>query len=323
MSVSSIFSSIIIRKLVILLLTFPASFVVEAGNARLLSVPDVHGDIDLMKEAVALLGEIQSNDKLVFTGDFVDRGPKPKECYDYLQELADKHNVTRLTGNHEWITLMGVNQWHNFAQYVSPEDLQSFGGWAERQESFSAEGKYGKLIRQTFDVVTRENIASDPELSQTVFVHAGMKPSTLQSYGSIEAMKEAGKEMLKTDKLDTALLNEILQTRRLAQGKPKQICKEVKQILRIAKAERIVLGHTPTALIGAKEGEPLIKCGGRLILNDVAMSKWMGGGKPAAFIMETDDYGKVNRIYIKHSRGKEEDIPILPLLKDEDKHQEL
>jgi len=296
----------------------------KRGSQRLLSIPDIHGDFDLMKEAVALLGPISPEDKIVFTGDFVDRGPSPKECYDYSQELSEKHNVTRLVGNHEWVTLMGVDQFATFAQYVSAEDLSSFGDWNLRKAAFAPDGNFGKMIRQNLDVITKEIIKSDPQISATVFVHAGLSKETMNKYGSIEAMKEAGKKMLTTNNLDTGLLNEILQTRRLAQGrKQKAICKEVVEILQVAKAERLVLGHTPTALIGAPEGEPLVKCGGRLILNDVAMSRWMGGGMPAAFIMETNDAGKVSRIYIKHSRGKEMDVPILaPLANPESEARE-
>jgi len=58
-----------------------------------------------------------------------------------------------------------------------------------------------------------------------------------------------------------------------------------------------------------------VKCEGRLLLTDTAMSRWMGGGKPSALFLETDDTtGALERIYIKHSRGMTMDVPILDAL---------
>jgi len=245
--------------------------------------------------------------------------------------------VTRLTGNHEWVTIRGVNQGALFAQFVPREDLQSFGGWAERQESFSPSGKYGKMIRDGFDVTTVERLEGVP-LSATLFVHAGVTLKMVKKYDAIaqkenaasdttaaltaiDVMKREGKQMLVSNNLETELLNEILQTRHQAGNREtKAVCEEILAILKLAKAERMVVGHTPTQKIGAADGHPLVRCGGRFILNDVAMSKWMGGGMPAAFVLEGDDEtGEVKRIYVDHgSRAgrKQTEVPVLPPLVD-------
>ncbi|CAD7975756.1 unnamed protein product [Amoebophrya sp. A25] len=281
---------------------------------RLLMIPDIHGDFDVMQEAVKFVEPIHpGKDKLIFTGDLVDRGPQPQECYRLSQKLKEQYNVTRLTGNHEWITIMGVDANAPFAQYVPREDLMSFGSWSQRMHSFGPTGELGKMIREEFDVISLEQIPGVP-LSKTLFVHAGITHQTLRQYGSVQAVKEAGKAMLMANNLDTPLLNEILQTRHLAQGQPRAVCREVQQILRTGGAERLVVGHTPTPLIGGEPGKPLIKCGGRLLLMDVAMSKWMGGGTPAALIFEAEKTGKkgtLKRIYVKIRAGEEIEVPIL------------
>ena len=63
-------------------------------------------------EHQALVLPLGPNDKLVFTGDLVDRGPQPQEAYWKTKELSDQNpgRVTRLLGNHEWITMMGVDK---------------------------------------------------------------------------------------------------------------------------------------------------------------------------------------------------------------------
>ncbi len=62
--------------------------------SRTIVIGDLHGCFD---QAVELLNHLQvtSSDRVIFAGDLVDRGPKPRECV----ELAMKHECVR--GNHE------------------------------------------------------------------------------------------------------------------------------------------------------------------------------------------------------------------------------
>ncbi|MFZ5444318.1 MAG: metallophosphoesterase family protein [Myxococcota bacterium] len=62
--------------------------------SRTLVIGDLHGCFD---EAVELLSQLQvtSSDRVIFAGDLVDRGPKPRECV----ELAMRHEC--ILGNHE------------------------------------------------------------------------------------------------------------------------------------------------------------------------------------------------------------------------------
>lgn len=287
-----------------------------ALGPRLIQIPDIHGDFELMQQALALITPpLQAGDRLVFTGDFVDRGPDPISCYKLSQSLAEradlKGNVTRLIGNHEWVNLRGLGPRDTFAQYVSKEDLGSFGGWNKRMESWTKEGEVGRLIREGFDVIALEEAGEkiDPR-GRTLFVHAGIEASTMKRYGTVEAMRAEGKKSLLDDELDTGLLSEILQTRHLAQGAEMAVCNEVEDILKTAKGERIVVGHTPTTLVGGKQGAPVVRCGGRLILMDVAMSRWMGGGMAAILVLETEEEGRLKRIYVKHGRGEETQVEI-------------
>lgn len=63
-------------------------------TARTIIVGDLHGCYD---EAIELLDACKAtkDDRIIFTGDLVDRGPKPRECI----ELAMKHSS--VLGNHE------------------------------------------------------------------------------------------------------------------------------------------------------------------------------------------------------------------------------
>src|SRR4029079_12461651 len=62
--------------------------------SRTIVIGDLHGCYDEAQELLARLGAT-SSDRIIFTGDLVDRGPKPRECV----ELAMRHES--ILGNHE------------------------------------------------------------------------------------------------------------------------------------------------------------------------------------------------------------------------------
>ncbi len=74
----------------------------EKATGRLLAVGDIHGCLD---ELSVLLDAIQptSADKIVFLGDYVDRGPSPRGVIDLLIALRDSRRCQTvfLRGNHE------------------------------------------------------------------------------------------------------------------------------------------------------------------------------------------------------------------------------
>jgi len=74
----------------------------EKLPGRLLAVGDVHGCVD---ELGVILGAIQptSQDKIVFLGDYVDRGPSSRGVIDLLIALRDSRSCQTvfLRGNHE------------------------------------------------------------------------------------------------------------------------------------------------------------------------------------------------------------------------------
>ena len=79
---------------------------------RLYVIADIHGRHDLLVNLITDLkksGKIDlSVDKLVFTGDYIDRGPDSASVIAYLRDLQKDHpdNVICLSGNHEWMAIM-------------------------------------------------------------------------------------------------------------------------------------------------------------------------------------------------------------------------
>ena len=79
---------------------------------RLFSIADIHGEMGLL---IKLWDKLQTDqnldltkDKVVFTGDYVDRGPDSHGVIAFLKNLVETYpgHVICLAGNHEWINIM-------------------------------------------------------------------------------------------------------------------------------------------------------------------------------------------------------------------------
>lgn len=67
-------------------------------------IGDIHGCLDVLKQAIAENGGIRNDEFYVFLGDYTDRGPKNAEVVNYLKSLVDRNNVIICEGNHEhWV----------------------------------------------------------------------------------------------------------------------------------------------------------------------------------------------------------------------------
>ncbi|MEP1209121.1 MAG: metallophosphoesterase family protein [Rhizobiaceae bacterium] len=117
---------------------------VELGKARIpkdmrvYAIGDIHGCIDELKDLLKLIKtDLKKNPvekhRLIFIGDYVDRGPDSKAVIDRLIKLREKgHPVTFLRGNHEEklitaFTAIDRRNMPGFIKYGGPETLQSYG----------------------------------------------------------------------------------------------------------------------------------------------------------------------------------------------------
>lgn len=95
---------------------------------RTIVIGDLHGCFD---EAVALLDRlaVSTSDRVIFAGDLVDRGPKPRECV----ELAMHHEA--VLGNHEEKHLQ---QRRRAAESLTPDHRATRDALDERHYAFFA-----------------------------------------------------------------------------------------------------------------------------------------------------------------------------------------
>ena len=75
-------------------------------------IGDIHGYADKLEELLLKLGYTKNNGayahpdrKVLFVGDYIDRGPKIRETLEIVKSMVDSENAIALMGNHEYNAL--------------------------------------------------------------------------------------------------------------------------------------------------------------------------------------------------------------------------
>jgi len=160
-----------------------------AENERIYAIGDVHGRHDLL---IRLLDRIAADqtacaddrrDRLVFLGDYIDRGDDSKEVLEILSSLGSTQfgEITFLLGNHEVALLDFLNDpaqntgWLNFG---AEQTLASYGVHAQNkpdafERGWIAESLAGKMGRHLGFLQELQPMTSSGDV---LFTHAGYNP---------------------------------------------------------------------------------------------------------------------------------------------------
>ncbi len=233
----------------------------------MVAIGDLHGDLGSSLAVLRLAGLVDDEGRwsggetvLVQTGDLLDRGDEGVETVDLMQRLQREAaeaggRVEVLLGNHEVMNMMG--DW----RYVTPGDVEGYGGQVARQAALSSSGEDGAWLRQR-PAATR--------VGRTIFVHGGITPT----------MAELGLERMNAWVLaameggaDPAVLGRDgpLWFRGYLEGELTEVCPALSQALLALKAERMVVAHTTQ-----RSGRIAERCGGALIGIDTGISEHYG-----------------------------------------------
>lgn len=134
-------------------------------RGRLLAIGDIHGCRLALRSLLALLSPTRC-DRIVFLGDYIDRGPDPRGVIDTL--LAVRRRVMRCTflmGNHERM-LLDVLEGRNLPLYLANGGLVTLLAYmTEGQLRLPASHRRFLHSLQRFHVT-----------GSHIFVHAGLRP---------------------------------------------------------------------------------------------------------------------------------------------------
>jgi serine/threonine protein phosphatase 1 len=142
-------------------------------DADIYVVGDIHGCLDDLER---LMDEVQPDlhrHKLIFVGDYIDRGPKSKAVVDYilrLQKLYPPENIICLKGNHEAM----------FLDFLEGKEIGLFlfnGGLGTIQD-YWGEGweKQGELLLPPEHENFYRGLLNYYEIPGYILVHGGLLP---------------------------------------------------------------------------------------------------------------------------------------------------
>lgn len=142
--------------------TVPAD---QCPAIRLLAVGDIHGCRDQLRDLLAQVVPC-ADDRLVFLGDYIDRGPDSAGVVDDLLRLRERFpDSVFLRGNHEQM-LLDVLAGDDPAAFL-------FNGGGKTIASYQARGEWPPPAAH------RDFFAGLPVLYETagfIFAHAGLRP---------------------------------------------------------------------------------------------------------------------------------------------------
>lgn len=141
-------------------------------------IPDIHGCARSLRALIENQIVPAKDDRLLFLGDFVDRGPDSKGVLDYVMNLEQKgFDIVALKGNHEEFF---VKSWDE------EQNLRSFLGWRQANQSKNMWLKHGgKEALESFEtdnlkdipghyIEWMRNLKMYYETGNFILVHAGL-----------------------------------------------------------------------------------------------------------------------------------------------------
>ena len=137
----------------------------DNANGRLLAIGDIHGCLD---QLLALVARVKPapNDRIVFLGDYIDRGPDSAGVIEHLIEFgAAFPQSVFLRGNHEQM----------FLDYLDGIDTINFliNGGTNTLNSYNAKGW---LPVPDAHIAFLQNLSNYSICDDFIFVHAGLRP---------------------------------------------------------------------------------------------------------------------------------------------------
>jgi serine/threonine protein phosphatase 1 len=134
---------------------------------RTIVVGDIHGCYKELKQLIVDLEDNQEynkdTDRLIFLGDYIDRGKDSYQVVQYIKELQKNNdNVIALMGNHEQMCIDFMTQ--NTESWL-------WNGYGVTLDSY---GNYAKLEK---DIEWMKKLPLYYEDEHFVYVHAGINPN--------------------------------------------------------------------------------------------------------------------------------------------------
>lgn len=159
-----------------------------AGEDIYYAIGDIHGRADLIRSLVEKIEEdcadAEGRARLIFLGDYFDRGLESKQVVDFLlDETVQKFDPIFIKGNHEEALLSFLEdpkQGPVWARFGGRETLVSYGVRPPRSLSFNEDWKRAhQEFRNAFPDTHyqfMQDLKASARIGKFGFVHAGVRP---------------------------------------------------------------------------------------------------------------------------------------------------
>lgn len=136
-------------------------------------IGDIHGCDVLLEKLMQEIAWDPETQRLIFLGDYIDRGPDPKRVVDLILELSERGTVDCLMGNHEGLFI-------HFLSTGDPRFLLSNGGETTFRSYGIEDGI--EVCESAMSLIPAahldfyRSLQLFIELEDYVIVHAGLRP---------------------------------------------------------------------------------------------------------------------------------------------------
>lgn len=141
------------------------------SEGKIFIVGDVHGCLEMLQRLIDKIEWNPSNDRLIFIGDYIDRGENSKGVVDFILKLKKNSPLVQcLIGNHEQM----------FLDYLSGVDSQSFmlnGGLLTLKSYNEEKLRSEDPLIPSSHLDFFSSLLPMIELEQCYVVHAGFRPN--------------------------------------------------------------------------------------------------------------------------------------------------
>jgi len=173
-------------------------------------IPDIHGYAATLKLMVEQQIKPEKTDRLIFLGDYIDRGPDSKGVIDFIMQLqAEGYNITALKGNHEVFCVKAREADKNRKSVPGlktrsyPQEIWEINGGTQTLVSFGTIRPSEipeKYIRWM------ESLAYFVETEKFIAVHAGLNFNLDDPFSDTRSMLWIREFKVKPEKINNKIL---------------------------------------------------------------------------------------------------------------------
>lgn len=154
---------------------------------KVFAIGDIHGSYELLERLLTKWNP--RDERLVFLGDYIDRGPESLRVIQKVMELSSKYDAITLCGNHEILFLNWLERPEEYSEfYFSPKvggtaTVESFNilpGLNIVSELFSVKELTSKIQKDyAREIEFLKNLRRFYHWDPYLFVHGGIDPTVV------------------------------------------------------------------------------------------------------------------------------------------------